>query len=165
MHFLDAFNYWSLLHCIGSCVMTITIGTVNVNVSPAASGLMVMGLGTSWEVVADETLRWNDIRGGDYYDLIWDFAGCAVGVLVLSSARQYRANYTDLDFDPSGYVHSNDSWSGSSKIPIVANADHSGSLNPGHLFAVEYDSLGAVPQSLHNYLIRGNAPPSAHSYP
>jgi len=89
MTFLDAFNGWSALHLLGSFILTATLGTAGLG--PLQVGLISFGLGASWEIVADQELRLNDPRGGDYYDLLWDFAGCAAGVLALElSADTYR---------------------------------------------------------------------------
>jgi len=89
MTFLDAFNGWSALHLLGSFILTTALGTTSLG--PLQVGIIGFGLGASWEVVADQELRLNDPRGGDYYDLLWDFAGCAAGVLALElSADSYR---------------------------------------------------------------------------
>ena len=92
MTFLDAFNGWSALHLLGSFILTTTLGTTSLG--PIQVSLISFGLGTTWEIVADQELRINDPRGGDYYDLIWDFAGCAAGALVLSIT-----NYSGRDGD------------------------------------------------------------------
>ena len=92
MTFLDAFNGWSALHLLGSFILTATLGTINLG--PFQAGLIGFGLGASWEIMADQELRLNDTRGGDYYDLLWDFAGCAAGTLVLN-----MTNYSGHDGD------------------------------------------------------------------
>ncbi|RJP78891.1 MAG: hypothetical protein C4524_05960 [Candidatus Zixiibacteriota bacterium] len=90
MAFMDPFNYWSALHLIGSFVLTLTLGSLDLPVSPAGSGLLVFGAGAAWEAVADGALLVNDPRGGDLYDLAWDLAGCAAGWALLEAGRDYR---------------------------------------------------------------------------
>ena len=91
MTFLDAFNGWSALHLLGSFILTTTLGTTSLG--PIQVGLISFGLGAGWEILADQELRLNDPRGGDYYDLLWDFAGCAAGALALElTADTYRSD-------------------------------------------------------------------------
>lgn len=98
MAFLDAFNSWSVLHLLGSFIFTLTVGSLNLPLSPMGSGSVVLSLGTGWELVADQALRLNDKRGGDYYDVAWDFAGCALGTALLEVSRNYHEHHAPRDF-------------------------------------------------------------------
>jgi len=98
MAFLDAFNYWSVLHLLGSFVFTVTLGSLNLPLGPISSGSIVLGMGAGWEMVADQALRLNDKRGGDYYDVAWDLAGCALGAALLEASDKYHLRHTPRDF-------------------------------------------------------------------
>ena len=92
MTFLDVFNGWSALHLLGSFILTTTLGTTSLG--PLQVGLISFGLGAGWEVVMDQELRINDQRGGDYYDILWDLAGCAAGVAALGLSGKWHADDT-----------------------------------------------------------------------
>ena len=95
MEFQTAFDYWSIMHCLGSFVLTLALGTLNFNLQPVPVGGFVFVMGASWELVIDEELRLNDVRGGDYYDMAWDFAGAAAGIAVLNAAHKHKNRYTN----------------------------------------------------------------------
>jgi hypothetical protein len=103
MHFIDPFNSWSLVHFTGSLLLTMTIGSLNIQISPFVSGGMVLGSGLGWELVADGRFR-NDPRGGDYYDLMWDLGGTLLGSAILQTTHHYRRTHqlspTDIQFHP-----------------------------------------------------------------
>lgn len=88
MEFMDAYNSWSLTHFLGSFLLTLTLGYIQPQIDPLMSGAIVIGAGVGWEVVIDQSLRWNDPRGGDYYDLMWDVAGSALGVAILEATKR-----------------------------------------------------------------------------
>lgn len=90
MEFMDAYNSWSLTHLLGSFLLTLTLGYIQPQIDPLMSGAIVIGAGAGWEVIVDQSLRWNDPRGGDYYDLMWDIAGSALGVAILEATKRYN---------------------------------------------------------------------------
>ncbi len=90
MSFMDAVNYWSALHLAGSFILTVTLGSLNIAVGPTMSGGVILSLGIGWEVIVDQELKLNDARGGDYYDVCWDLAGCALGTAFLKATEDYR---------------------------------------------------------------------------
>ena len=116
MTFLDVFNGWSALHVLGSFILTTTLGTLNLG--PLQVGLISFSVGAGWEVMADQTLRINDKRGGDYYDLLWDLAGCMAGVAALGLSGKW---HTDDATWPLGIRAQ-----GIPKFPI--GDDHSGKI-------------------------------------
>jgi hypothetical protein len=118
MTFLDAFNGWSALHLLGSFILTTTLGTTSLG--PLQVGLISFGVGAGWEVMADQTLRVNDERGGDYYDILWDLAGCAAGVAALGLSGKWHADYAA---PPLGIRAQ-----GIPKFPL--DDDHSGKIMP-----------------------------------
>jgi hypothetical protein len=104
MSFLDAANYWSAAHLVDCFLFTVALGSLNINLSPLASGGIVFGGGLSWELMADGAFRINDRRGGDYYDVAWDLAGSALGVALLHFTREYHQhpppNYYEFGRSP-----------------------------------------------------------------
>jgi hypothetical protein len=103
MSFIDPFNSWSLVHFAGSLLLTLTLGSLNIHMTPFFSGGLVFGSGMGWELVADGRFR-NDPRGGDYYDLMWDLGGVALGTTLVQSTSKYRRthnlSHSDLQFHP-----------------------------------------------------------------
>lgn len=94
VEFIDTYNYWSVMRLMGSFLMTMTLGYVAPQFNPLKAGCFVLSGGVGWEVVVDQTFRWNDRRGGDFYDVLWDLTGCALDTAVLmSTEKRYRAQY------------------------------------------------------------------------
>jgi hypothetical protein len=92
MEFIEPFTQWSLIHFAGSFIITLTLGSLGLNISPLTSGGIVLGCGVGWEVLADQRFH-HDPRGGDYYDLMWDLGGCLAGTAMLEYAEKYRRRH------------------------------------------------------------------------
>jgi len=82
MKLLDPFNKWSIIHGSGCMFLTLIL-SYHVGINKWIAAGLVLLVAVLWELIADDVLRWNDPRGGDYYDILWDLAGCLAAVLML----------------------------------------------------------------------------------
>ena len=78
--FRDSRNPWSYVHALGCYGLALSMGLLGL--SPWGAAAVTLALGGLWEL-GDCLLDCMDPRGGDWYDLLWDAAGCAGAALCL----------------------------------------------------------------------------------
>lgn len=100
VEFLDPLNAYSMVHAWGGFLLTLALGCPLIGLSPYESGTVSLAAGISWEITdATAAFPWNDPRGGDFYDLLWDAAGSAAAVLLIKQvgkAKRRKERYNQI---------------------------------------------------------------------
>ena len=80
------FDQHSIIHFFGSFMLVLFLDLLRPH--PLSSAIAVFTAGLLWELVVDGTgwFKWlslTDPTGGDWYDVVYDAAGCVLGWWVL----------------------------------------------------------------------------------